>query len=228
MDLLDKFHQPIMTSAVDLPEQPKHSTSFDHLIACRGCDLLHHRQQLASGQLARCARCGDIVQTRKPNTVNRTLPVVIAGIILLLVSLSLPLISLSRSGFESNITVLTAVGALWSGSMPMLGILTLALIVLLPLTRFVLLGWVLWRLRFNRKTGQYTRTAFRWAVLIEPWAMADIFMLGIVVSLVKISALAYLQIELAFWSLLTLVALSMIINILLCRDTVWILLNRKA
>ena len=217
-----------MTTAVDPPEQPLHWNSFEHLIACPGCDLLHHRQNLAPGEFARCARCKDVVQTCKPNTVNRTLPVVIASIVLLLISLCAPLVSLSRSGFESNITVLTAVSALWNRNMHLLGLLTLGLIILLPLSRFVLLGWVLLRLRYRYQNGPITRMAFRWSVLLEPWAMADIFMLGIVVSLVKISSLAYLRIELAFWSLLALVALSLLINMLLCRDSVWILLNRKS
>ena len=85
----------------------------------------------------------------------------------------------------------------------------------------VLLAWVLWGIRFDHQIRYSMRVAFRWAVQLEPWAMADIFMVGVVVSLVKISALASLEAGLAFWSLLALVGVMVIINLTLCKDTVW-------
>lgn len=210
-----------MTSPVDLTDQLSHQVLSGALIACPGCDLLHHRQSLHTGEFARCERCADVLQTRKPHTIDRALAAVLAGIVLLLLSLCLPFMSLSRSGIDSTISVLDAVSSLWMSNMRWLGLMTLGFIVLLPLARLVLLGWVLWRIRFGRKVRRSMKLAFRWALKLEPWAMADIFMVGVVVSLVKISSLANLQVGLAFWSLLALVALSVLINLLLCRDTVW-------
>jgi len=219
------IHQA-MTTAVDQPNQLSGRRSSDDLIACPGCDLLHVRQQLQIGEFARCQRCHDVLQARKPHTVDRSLAVVFACIALLIISLCLPFMSLSRSGIESTISVLDAVGALWMSDMRWLGLMTLGFIVLLPLVRLSLLGWVLWRIRFNRRHMRSMPLAFRWAIKLEPWAMADIFMVGVVVSLVKVSTLANLQVGLAFWSLLILVALSILINQLLCRDTVWTYLNK--
>jgi len=213
-----------MSTAV---QNADHGVSFDDLIACPGCDLLHHRRELLPGEQARCDRCSDIVQTRKIHTVDRTLAAALAGIVLLLLSLCLPFLSLSRSGIESNISVLDAVESLWSSDMMWLGILTLALIVCLPLVRLLLLGWVLWRLRFNRRIRRSMRMAFRWSLRLEPWAMAEIFMVGVVVSLVKISTLANLHVGLAFWALLLLVGIMILINLTLCKDTVWTVLTRK-
>lgn len=208
-------------------QNAENEVSFDDLIACPGCDLLHHRRQLQAGEQARCDRCSDIVQTRKIHTVDRTLAATLAGIVLLFLSLCLPFLSLSRSGIESSISVLDAVEALWSSDMLWLSFVTLGLIVCLPFARLLLLGWVLWRIRFNRKIRRSMRTAFRWSLRLEPWAMAEIFMVGVVVSLVKISTLANLEIGLAFWSLLILVAMLILINLTLCRDTVWTVLSRK-
>ena len=55
------------------------------------------------------------------------------------------------------------------------------------------------------------RVAMRWAEWIEPWAMAEIFMVGVVVSLVKVSDLASLNVGPAFWSLLCLILTSVLI-----------------
>ena len=168
------------------------------------------------------------MQTNKILSIDRTLAAVLASIILLLVSLCLPFLSLSRAGVNSTISVLDAVASLWTSDMLWLGLMTLALIVLLPLGRLVLLAWVLGRIRFRRKIRRGMRMAFRWSIRMEPWAMADIFMVGVVVSLVKISTLANLHTGLAFWSLLLLVGLSVFINLTLCKDTIWAVLTRKA
>lgn len=200
---------------------PHRQISFDNLIACQGCDLLHHRRELQLGDHAKCERCGDTIQTQKPYTIDRSLAASIAAIVLLMVSLFTPFLSLSRSGLQSSMSVLDAAEALWHSQMRWLGLLTLTLIVVLPLARFLLMFWVLWRLRFKRKVRSSMRTAFRWSIRLEPWAMADIFMVGVVVSLVKISSLANLQVGLAFWSLLALVFVSLFMSSALCKDTVW-------
>lgn len=202
-------------------DQAERQVPFDDLVACAGCDLLHQKQALEVGEIARCERCNQVIQSRKPHSIDRSLAAVLAGIVLLLLSLTQPFLSLSRSGIESTISVVDAVVALWMNEMQWLGLLTLGFIVLLPLCRLLLLGWVLWRIRFGRRIRRSMRLAFRWALNLEPWSMADIFMIGVVVSLVKISAMANLHVGLAFWSLLGLVVVTVLINLFLCRDTVW-------
>jgi paraquat-inducible protein A len=214
----------VMTSVVEVSERSK---DIGRLIACPGCDLLHDRQPLEIGEFARCKQCNHVIQTRKPLSIDRTLAAVLAGIVLLVVSLFLPFLSLSRSGIESTMSVIDAVASLWASQMRWLGLLTFGLIVFLPLARLVLLGWVLWRIRFHRKVRRSMRFAFRLALQLEPWAMADIFMVGVVVSLVKVSSLANLEAGLAFWSLLALVGVSVLINLTLCKDTVWAKLSKK-
>lgn len=208
-------------------DQAEPQVSLDDLVACPGCDLLHHKHALEEGEVARCDRCNQVIQSRKLHSIDRTLAVVLAGIVLLLVSLTQPFLSLSRSGIESTISVVDAVIALWMNQMQWLGLLTLSFIVLLPLCRLLLLGWVLWRIRFGRRVRHSMRLAFRWAVKLEPWAMADIFMIGVVVSLVKISSMANLYVGMAFWSLLGLVVATVLINLFMCKDTVWAHLSQE-
>lgn len=191
------------------------------LIACPSCDWLHIQPELAPGSQARCRRCASIMQTHKLHTVDRTLAASLAGIILLLVSLALPFLSLSRSGVESHISVLDTVVALWQSDMRWMGLLTLSFIVLLPLLRLSLLTWVTWRIRQQRRVRPSMRTALRWAVRLEPWAMADIFVVGVAVSLVKIGSVATLTVGPAFWALLGFIIVSVLINIVMCRDTLW-------
>lgn len=182
---------------------------------------MHYRPSLPAGTQARCERCEHVVFTNKAHSIDRALAASLAGIVLLIVSLWLPFLALSRSGFESQISVLDAVSALWLSDMRWLAIFSLGFIVLLPLVRLSFIAWVLWQLRLDKPARPAMRWAFRWAEFLEPWAMAEIFMVGVVVSLVKISSIAALTVGLAFWSLLALIAVTTLVSVVLCRDTVW-------
>ncbi len=146
----------------------------------------------------------------------------------LILSLTLPFLSLSRGGLSSDISVLDAVFALWRNDMRWLGSLSIALVALVPLTRLLLLVFVLTRLRFRMGVNHYMRVAMRWSERLEPWAMAEIFMIGVVVSLVKISTLANLSAGLAFWSLIGLIVATVLVSLFYCRDTVWRLLTTRS
>lgn len=206
----------------------KRKISFNDLVACASCDWLHYREMLERGSRASCARCGHELYTRKPFSVDRTLAASLAGIIFLALSLTLPFLSLSRGGISSSISVLDAVTALWASDMQWLGLLSLALIALLPATRLGLLIWVMSRLRYRMGVLPSMRVAMRWAQRIEPWAMAEIFMVGVVVSLVKISDLATLSVGPAFWALLGLILTTSFISIFYCKDSVWQLLTTRS
>lgn len=194
---------------------------FDDLTACPSCDALHYRVTLEPGEIARCDRCGVVVQTRKPRTVDRSLAAVVALLILLVLALCLPFLALSRSGLETRISLFEATIELWRNDFLFLGLSALVFLVCLPIVRCLLLGFALLCIRFGKRAGDKARFAFRWSVLLGPWAMADIFMIGVVVSLVKVASLARLEIGLAFWALLGAIFVSAFLESSLCRDTVW-------
>ncbi len=220
---------PSSVTGLPMESAPTHQPELlEDLISCQGCDLLYHKRDLQLGEAARCARCGDVIQTRKPRTIDRSLAASLAALFLLLVSLCTPFLSLSRSGLQSSMTMLNAAEALWNSQMRWLGCLTLGLIVLLPLARYSMMCWVLGRLFFRRRIKPSMLTAFRWSIRLEPWAMVDIFIVGVVVSLVKISSLANLEVGLAFWALLGLTAVSLFLNYVLCKDTIWDKLTCRA
>ena len=213
---------------INLPMTSTRRIALDDLVACPACDWLHHRLSLASGESARCARCAHELQTARPRTVDRSLAASLSGLLLLTMAVSLPFLSLSRAGIGSRISVIDAFLALWNSDFRWLGTLTLALIILLPLLRFVLLIAVLLPLWIGRATGRTSHFVFRLAMKLQPWAMADIFMVGVAVSLFKVGTVARLQIELAFWCLLAAIGVSWYLGRVLCPDTIWQRLARDA
>lgn len=195
--------------------------AFDDLVACPSCDALYHRVVLGLGEVARCDRCGVAIQTCKRRSIDRSLAAVIATFVLLALSLCLPFLGLSRAGVESRISIVEASVGLWLGDFPWLGLVTLLFLICLPLLRLVLLGYPLLAIRLGWLIRAGHLRAFRWSLRLGPWAMAEIFMVGVAVSLVKVGGVARLEIGFAFWSLLFAIAVSAFLDSVLCKDTVW-------
>ena len=200
---------------------PSPRIAFDNLVACPSCDALHYRTPLKLGEIARCDRCGVVVQTRKRRTIDRSLAAVVTMLVLLITSLCLPFLGLSRAGLETQISVLEASIQLLQSNFTGLGLTAVVFLIGLPILRCLLLGFVLLRIWLRKQAKERHRIAFRWSLLLGPWAMADIFMVGVAVSLVKVGAIARLDIGLAFWGLLGAVFASAVLDSSLCRDTVW-------
>lgn len=159
------------------------------MIACHQCDLIHHIPPLPERTTARCTRCGALLLRTKANSIDRTLALLLAGLILFSLACSFPFLAI-RSGTSTQETALvTGVNNLYQQGMPGLATLVLLTCVLIPLLQMLTLLYVLAPLKFNQ-AAPFASNVFRWHRILQPWGMMEIFMLGIVVALVKLSAMA--------------------------------------
>lgn len=199
----------------------------EQLASCLSCDLLHRRTPLRTGEVARCARCGAVLETRKPATVDRVLAASVAMVALVTLAVTGPFLTLRELGLERTVSLLDAATALGAGFSP-LGALLLATIAGLPVVRALAHLYVLgpWRLGLGMPRG--AARAFRWSSRLRPWAMAEIFMIGVLVSMVKIAGIATLSPGPAFWALGGAVAVLAVENAVLCRETIWRLIEEAA
>jgi len=164
--------------------------------------------------------------TYRPHTIDRALAATLASLIFLLASLFLPFLTLSRSGIDSSISLMDAAWSLVYSDIALLGVFVLLLIVLVPLVRMSLMAFVLTYLKTGRPATTGLKRAFRFSLFLEPWAMADVFLIGVVVSLIKISELAVLDIGPAFWSWIGLIITTIMLSMNLSRDTLWRRINQ--
>jgi paraquat-inducible protein A len=79
---------------------------LSRLTACHACDLLVEKHPLASGSKAACPRCGSTIDEPKLDTVDRTLAVVITGLILYVPAISLPILTMTILGKISDNTLI--------------------------------------------------------------------------------------------------------------------------
>lgn len=168
-------------------------------IACHSCDLLVSVAGLKDGQSASCPRCGCFLTRFRQDAYQRVLAFASAGLIFLLLANSFSFLSFSSSGLESVMTLRQTPGALWVNGMPEVAILVAAFIIVIPASVLVLM--LLLSISLDRGDYQPWLAPVAKAVfLAQNWSMVEVFIIGVIVSLVKIAAMATVVVGLAFWA----------------------------
>lgn len=172
----------------------------DGWIACHECDLLHRLVPVPEGSAARCGRCGSTLYVRRHRPLERALAFAIAALVLFAVANVFPFLAFDFSGSVTHTTLLTGVERLWSEGYPFVAGLVLVTTVVVPGTRLGVLLYTLLPVQFG-KLPPGTVWAFRATDAISPWGMADVFILGVIISAVKLADMARIIPGPALWAL---------------------------
>jgi len=175
------------------------STATGTLIACHECDLLQHIPRQRQGGKAYCRRCNTVLHRSVRDSLDRTLALTFAGLVLFIVANSFPFLSFKMQGQVTQTTLATGVIDLYQQGMWELALLVLMTSILVPLLQLVLLIYVLLPIKLSR-TPWMLAQVFRFQQSLGPWGMMEVFMLGILVAVVKLVDMAQIIPGLALWS----------------------------
>ncbi|SFS06123.1 paraquat-inducible protein A [Yoonia litorea] len=199
---------------------------LDDLIACPQCDTLHQAQDLPPGSKAHCSRCGVLLMTSKPEAVARILALAITAFILMIAAVSFPFLSLDAGGLTNATSVIDAVLAFRDGLAFPLAVAVAFFIIVIPLMRLSALIYALGPLVRNAAPRSYARAAFTLAERLRPWSMAEIFIVGVTVALIKVAGLAAVTIGPAFWAFAGVVVITVLKDQMICRYSIWEMLDK--
>ena len=158
-------------------------------VACHECDLLHRVEPLPHGAAARCTRCGAVLYRQKRDSLDRALALTMAGLIVFILANAFPLLAFKLEGQVKHATLITGVRDLYAQGWGELGLVVFITSVLVPLVYLLGMLYVLLPLKFNR-VPWHLAGVFRFVRILQPWGMMEVFMLGILVSVVKLMKMA--------------------------------------
>jgi len=160
------------------------------LIACHDCDLLQKiPSSVPEGTAALCRRCGTVLIDNKPKSFQRPLALLVAGAILFVMFNAFPFLTFKKGGIEHQTHVITGIRQLADQGMEPLALLVAINLVIVPGLHLIAALYVLVPVSLNRRAPGMFRV-FRYLRLLQPWHMVEIFMLGVLVSLVKLAKMA--------------------------------------
>lgn len=168
-------------------------------LACIQCDLLVTLGELREGERAVCPRCGNLLTSRPPDGLTRSLAFGLAAALLLVMANSFPFLSLEASGLESVMTLPRASWEIYLDGYGAMAALVMGVIVVVPALMLGLLVALLTSLRRVRG-APWLVSAGRLLFWLTPWSMAEVFVIGTIVSLVKIGHMATVVLGVSFWS----------------------------
>lgn len=169
------------------------------LIACPQCDLLLREIELEPGRSAVCRRCGATLYRASADSLDRTLALTLGTLLLLIVANIYPILGIESQGTGSATNLYGAVVSLWNQEMRLISLLVLVTTILVPFLELSLLIYLLLPLRLDRVPPGMA-PLMRFLRAIEPWGMVEVFMLGILVSLVKLADTFRIIPGVALWS----------------------------
>jgi paraquat-inducible protein A len=168
-------------------------------IACHSCDLLVHIGTLQHGESASCPRCGCFLTRYRDDAYQRVLAFASAGLIFLLLANSYSFLSFSSTGMESVMTLRETPGALWDNDMPGVAMLVTAFIIVIP-AGVLLLMLALSSALIQDIHHPWLAPIAKSVFLVQNWSMVEVFIIGVIVSLVKIAAMATVVVGASFWA----------------------------
>jgi paraquat-inducible protein A len=145
-------------------------------------------------------------------SVDQLLALTVTAALVFLIANSYPLMTIEVGGMQTEATV-------WGAALLMLhgwaawpaAVLALSMFIL-PLLQIALLLWVLAFARFGRRAPGFDR------VLVtlhrsRPWSMTEVFLLGALVAVVKLSSWVHVTPGIGIWALASLTILLTILSL---------------
>ncbi|NLD55483.1 MAG: paraquat-inducible protein A [Burkholderiaceae bacterium] len=183
-----------------------------NVIACEGCDALYPRSPLRPHEVARCSRCGTELERHPGRQAQWLLPVTLAAVLLFVIANAYPIAELQLRGTATRTTLLGTVLALGADGREVVALLVLVTTILCPLLQLAGLSYLFawprlqvwsgkrrpieaWRTRpagFDRLARAIRRS--------RPWAMIEVFLLGVLIAMVKLASMAAVIPGIALWA----------------------------
>lgn len=195
-------------------------------MACPTCDSLYRARMPDHGGRAVCDVCHTVLISPRDKAGLNIIALTLAVTMLVTAAVFFPFLEIHVSGLGNKASILDVATSFRSGLMIVLSVATIAMIVLIPLLRTLLLLYVLVPVVMNLPPAAHARRAFRLSQQMKPWAMSEIFAIGCAVALVKVADLAQIGFGPAFWMFSLLVVIVVINDSYLCSWSVWKSLER--
>ena len=190
------------------------------LVACHECDLLMRRPEIADGERVECPRCGYELYSHRPQVIRRSLALVLAALLLYIPANFQPIMQMTMLGQSSHDTVWSGVLGLYDAGMQSIAVVVFLCSMAVPLLK--LLCQLLVLLSICLKVGQgYGFLLYRIYHHMREWGMLEVYLIGILVSIVKLADIAELSIGFGLFCFIALLLVQVWLEVTMSPHQIW-------
>ena len=200
--------------------RPLHGLPLEQLLACHECDLLMRRPVLAGEQKACCPRCGYELLARRSQMERRSLALVLTALALFVPANFLPIMQLDLLGQTTRDTVWSGVLGLYDSGMEAIALVVLLCSMVVPLLKLLCQLLVLLSIR-GRRALAWGRWLYRSYHHLREWGMLEVYLMGILVSIVKLMDMADLSLGTGLFCFVGLLLAQVWLEVTMSPQQIW-------
>jgi len=157
-------------------------------VSCEACGLLS--RPATAEEPGECPRCGEDLEFRRRDAVQRTWALVIAAAICYLPANILPVMRTTTLTSEEPDTIISGVVYLYTSGSWYLALILLIASVMIPLAKLAALAYLLVTVqRGSVRNNRERARLYRVLEIIGRWSMVDVFVATFVVALIQLKPL---------------------------------------
>jgi len=184
---------------------------LDNLIICKKCHTLHEKISLHNKGKALCSKCNIVMYQEDNKMIDKTLALVIAAAIALVIAFLFTIITINIKGLEQSLTLSSLFVVLAEHQQYVVGVMFLFLIVLFPII-IIASMLILLTLMKLKKGGYLSKRLLILIAHLRPWSMIDIFFLSLLVAMVKLFDYANIELGISFIAFIFTLILDIIVT----------------
>lgn len=161
----------------------------EKVVACHDCSRLVHIPHMVEKANVLCARCGARFKSSTSDTTEKTLALAFTSLVLFILANIYPFLAMRLEGFSQETNLISGVLKLYHQNFPGLALLVLLTIFILPLFQILGLIYITLPIRLGFIPWK-AASIFKTILHLQPWIMLEVYMLGILVSLIKLAKMA--------------------------------------
>jgi paraquat-inducible protein A len=150
----------------------------------------------------------------------------IAGLLLYLPAISLPLMTFSSFGFSGSANILESILNFYRNDYYFVSLMVLLSAIVFPFILLTTIFLISWQLTQKKYPG-YLAAIFRLHLHLEEWAMIEVYLIGILVTIIKMSHTSEIEYHSGIFCFAGLVVMTLAISTVLDRDHFWDLIESK-
>jgi len=155
-----------------------------NIVICPDCDLLLPRIEAPYGYSVRCPRCGKRLIKQRKNSIQRTFALSLTGLLLYLPAILLPLMTFKSLGFSDSANVIESIVNFYKNDYYFVSLMVFLSALVFPLLLLTMSFTISFNLQ-RKRYPSYLRPLFRSYLHLKEWAMIEVYLLGIMITVIK-------------------------------------------
>jgi paraquat-inducible protein A len=213
-----------------MPVAPPSDADLPPVLGCESCGLVS-ADLMAGAEVERpgtahrvqkCSRCGHVLHTRKPMSVQRTWACVLAAAVLYVPANVLPIMTTVSALQREEHTLIGGILELWAEGSWGLSVIVFIASVAVPVLKIGVLGLLAWTTRHAPAWRRLERAKlYRLIEAVGHWSMLDVYVVVLLAATIRFGPIAGVQAGPGLLAFASVVVLTMLATYAFDPKLIW-------